>query len=507
MPWLGKPRRIYHDQSVPQSAFAPFRSAFQFGCVLAVLILLPASGWANGLPDGFPVQGYGNGTPPVSTDYYAADEGTASNPLTLTSCPVSACPPWPDVYQQSNSYRQNVPMWVCPTWPGLCDHWTLIMNNEEAFQPLSPGTQGNPGPPDQSLPRALPGYGIFGFATLYGNANFPGDTLWRAQMVLNVSSQFPNPTIGRVPYMAIGAFTGWGAPSPIGVLNPSNGSKLTTMKFGARLWQFLPTTNWTDYNAVIHCQPLLVDAYVTFFADWGTHPKAIQVNFFHWVGKSTDPAPPATACPDHSYYDLTGWYANDFDWPIQESVYHPGARFAYVDAEDLQSLCGITVPRLQWPDQEADFSIDIDALFHCAAQAHITNPYTGMPTSTPVFGEPLPSTTDIPITSASWATEASGKDGGIWIDVHQMRMVSANQSLVGSTLNKMLSESPRAYGPETESIRQLLTTQCTNEPGCQKRAAAVARRDPTVYTPPATKGTPRGILAPYYWRSGTTPVR
>lgn len=234
----------------------------------------------------------------------------------------------------------------------------MILNNEEAYQPNALHLYGNPGPPDQSLPRSLPGYGIFGFATLYAAANFLGDMLWRAQMVLNVSSQFPNPTTQKVPYMAIGAFDTWGAPYPVGVLNPSNGSKLTTVQFGSRLWDFQPTTNWTDYSAVGHCNPLLANACLTIFADWGTQPKAIQINLFHWVGESTDPdtAHGQTVCPEHSYYDMSGWYARQFTWPVHESVYYPGARFAYVDAEDLQNLCGIPVPRLQcnvrYPDRE-----------------------------------------------------------------------------------------------------------------------------------------------------------
>jgi hypothetical protein len=51
------------------------------------------------------------------------------------------------------------------------------MNNEDAFSTL------NPGPPNASLPRALPGAGIMGFATLFGNDNFPGDTHLRAHLV------------------------------------------------------------------------------------------------------------------------------------------------------------------------------------------------------------------------------------------------------------------------------------------------------------------------------------
>lgn len=56
-------------------------------CLCAALSLMSGYAWASG----FPQQGQGNGTPAVSTDYYAADKGTAVNPLTLDACTPQPC--------------------------------------------------------------------------------------------------------------------------------------------------------------------------------------------------------------------------------------------------------------------------------------------------------------------------------------------------------------------------------------------------------------------------------
>ncbi|MDN5923403.1 MAG: hypothetical protein L0H70_00205 [Xanthomonadales bacterium] len=453
-------------------AFAARLSLQGFRCkaFAASLLIMLACSPAMVRAQGFPDQGFDNGLPAISTDYYASTEGTSVNPLTFSSCifPTGECDTGPMVFQQSNVWRQSMPAWACFGWMGPCNHWTLILNNEAAYN-----TE-NSGPPDASLPRSLPGYGIFGFATLFGNANFPGDTLWRAHMVLNLSSQFPNPdTNQKTPYMAIGAWDGWGSPpgETIGVLNPSTSAGLTTVEFGEREWQFIPTQHW----AAGPTQPLVVYAYMTVFADWGTSPKAIQVNLFHWTNPN---------------FDWPGWLPLKWNWPIVESVYHPGAQFAGVEAENIQSLCGFAVPRLQFPGQDVNYSIDLNALFHCANQA-------GM------FDEPLPQTADIPITSVSWATEGTGKDGGIWVDVHSMRMVSSSQALLSPLPQNQLIETADEYGSDTAKIQQRLKLLCNAEPGCTQRAERSMQRDPAVYNQPkATAQQWQMFQKTFGWRVG-----
>lgn len=171
-----------------------------------IFLLLPPAAWADGLPD----QGFDDGAPYVQTEYIASNEGTVANPLTIDLCvflpsPAPECQSPPATYDQSNFWSQNAPS-GCYPWVH-CSHWDLILNNEDAFSGL------NPGPPDASLPRALPGSGIFGFNTIYDNfagTSVPGDSMWRAHLVLNLSSQFANPTVNKLPYMAVGAWSGRG---------------------------------------------------------------------------------------------------------------------------------------------------------------------------------------------------------------------------------------------------------------------------------------------------------
>ena len=389
----------------------------------------------------------------VRTEYVFSSEGTSYNPLTISACIFASsaeeCQNPPTVYQQSNFWSQN--MSACWPWAPCNNFWNLILNNENAY------TTANSGPPDASLPRSLPGQGIFGFNTIYdnfpGNSD-PGDNMWRAHLVLNMSSQFPNPSTDRLPYMAFGAWTGRSTPGLIGVLNPSSGSKLTTIQFGARLWQWIPTTHWPSPE--YQDQGLVLGGYVVAFSDWGTYPKAIQINLFHW-----------------GWEDMSGWGKLDWNWPINESTYYPGARFLVVNAEDLQGLCGMNVPQLTYPSADVNYSIDLNALFHCADQYGMFNE--------PLY-EPLPATANIPITSVSWATEGSGRDGAVWIDVHDMRMVSANQAAFAATSQP--NSAATGYSPATARIKQRWDALCAAAPGCPERAAAVERHDPEVYDLP-----------------------
>ncbi|MEP7043420.1 MAG: hypothetical protein ABI843_10175 [Dokdonella sp.] len=159
----------------------------------ACLFLLAAMIATDSFGYGFGDQGFVQ-TPVVRTDLPSPLEGTAAYPLQVSGCHFGQdpCPTLPTVYPQSNFWSQNypascVPGFTCPThW------WTVILNNEPN------DVVGNSGPPDASLPRSLPGSGIMGFTTLHGNDNFPGDTYWRAHLVLALKT---NPVRGGLPYL------------------------------------------------------------------------------------------------------------------------------------------------------------------------------------------------------------------------------------------------------------------------------------------------------------------
>jgi len=402
---------------------------------LASLVLATAASVASAT--GFPDQGFSSGLPRVRTDYNQSNEGTAANPLTRTAClyPPSGSPPFvspcatgPNVYSQSNYWRQN--------WPASCDvaganclYWVLGLNNEDAQSTL------NPGPPDASLPRANPGAGIMGFSTLYGSDNFPGDTLWRAHLVLNISSGFNNPAPGATPFLSLGAFAGRGTNPTIGVLNPNASSALSVISFGERLWGFTPPVR--RYPT----QDSSIASYLWIVTKWGTKPRMIALMLAHDHFKNSD----ATTL-GHGHWN----------WNVQESVYNPGADIVYIDVEDVVSHCGYSIPRLSNVGQEINYRIDATRLFRCVSNS---------------FDDPFPTTANIPITGVFWANEATGKDGGIWVDVHQMKMITATAALA-STGEDAREFGAMRFGPGTGQIQRDLEQRCLEAPDCFERASA-----------------------------------
>jgi hypothetical protein len=261
----------------------------------------------------------------------------------------------------------------------------LTMNNEPA-ESLQ-----NPGPPDQSIAHSSPGFGIMGFNALYGNNNFQGDTYWRAHLVLNLS--FPNPINGGLPFIAFGASSARGNSRYIGALNPTAGVP-SFLHFDARLWD-------ANLPQPIPPQPANIVSYVQIFAGLGSQTKGVNIALFH---EATDgyPGPPSSV----------GW-----DWPYQESAYYPGAEFASIQAEDVSGYCGMSVPSLAL-SQDVHYSIDLQKSFKCLSDHGLFKNISGV-------NDPLPSSSNFPITIVNWANEGAGVNGDLWTDVHNMKMTTS----------------------------------------------------------------------------------
>ncbi len=430
--------------------------------LFAGALLVPLLSHADGLPD----PNFDQSPPSISTEFVHSDEGTNSNPLTITPCIFpggggECSANAPDTFSQSNYFASNFSNWGCTVPWGLCPpHWLLIMNNEDAFGKDANGNPVNPGPPGASLSHAWPGYGIFGFDALYDNR--PGQGRWRAHMVLNVSSQFPNPSNDKIPYMAFGAWAGRSNPGPVGYINPSSNNRKTILRFGATLWDMIMPDERTKDGKV---QDAGVMAAVVAIADWGTHAKAIEIHLGH-LGVLFN-------------YGNQQIGARNWNWPIVESVYYPGARFVYVNADSLGTLCGMTVPRI-YVGQTIQYSIDLNALFQCVDGLVGITPGGGVE---PMFLEPLPSTADIPITSVSWAVEAAGKDGGTWIDVHNMRM-GPSGPVVDPNITPINSATV-AGSAELMAIQARIRELCRKAAGCVERAQASRNANSALYDPVA----------------------
>lgn len=89
------------------------------------------------------------------------------------------------------------------------------------------------------------------------------------------------------------------------------------------------------------------------------------------------------------------------------------------------------------------------------------------------FSQPFPTTANIPITAVFWSNEATGKDGAIWVDIHQMKMLTAAQAAADASEEIRMVESV-AFGPGTEPIQLELEQSCLDAPGCAGRFNAAS---------------------------------
>lgn len=143
----------------------------------------------------------------------------------------------------------------------------------------------------------------------------------------------------------------------------------------------------------------------------------------------------------------------NWNWNIQESSYYPGAEYVAIDAEDVLPICGYNIPRLTIIGQDLTYRINPTALFACLRDK---------------FSEPFPTAADIPITGVVWSNEATGKDGNVWTDVHQMKMLTAAQASSSDEPDKSEPASVE-YGIQTKEIAEAIEEDCALKPDCAER--------------------------------------
>ncbi len=355
---------------------------------------------------GFADQGFHQAS--IRTVYDSAYEGTALDPLTLTSpClwsssqSIVGCPTGPTVYSQSNWWRQNWDNNCGAYYP--CTYWVLLMNNEPAFNNC------NSGPPEASLPRAEPGAGIMGFTAITGSLG--GETFPRAHLVLNLYHPNPCDSGYGIPFLSLMADRdrGNGGRTP-GALNPSASSIPSKVRFTARLWDMgLPDCPACTGGDFIQPGKGYLDFALWAVAEWGGKPRMLFVNLIHRNIEYFTPAED----PNSKQPPLPGATGRDFEWnwPIAEDTLNPGADLALFEAEALPSLCNYTLPVLSGtPGEEITYTADLQKLFRCASDRGL-------------FRDRMPATADLPIKTVGWKNEGIGQNGAIWTSVHGMEMI------------------------------------------------------------------------------------
>jgi hypothetical protein len=398
---LGGPRAGQTNEPRPPVKGDPMQFV-RLCLVLALAAVFAASPHLEAQQYGFADQGFNVAS--IRTVYNSANEGTAYNPLTLTSClwpdqSIAGCPAGPTtptVYSQSNWWRQN---WVSYCGAYIpCTFWLLVMNNETRTSAFN---NCNSGPPNASLPRAEPGAGIMGFTAITGS--LPGETFYRAHLVLNL--HYWNPCDGGygIPFLSIAADRDRGnAGRTPGALNRSSTSIPNKVRFVARLWD-LVLPDCTVPSCDDNPQPGkgVVDFGLWAVAEWGGVPRMLFIDLLH---------------PNRQYHQeyrdgIAGATTGEWNWPIAEDFLQPGADLAFIEAEDTAALCGYSVPAMSGAiGQEIQYTVDLQKLFKCASNLGL-------------FRTPMPSTQNIPIKTVAWKNEGFGVSGGIWTSVHGMEMI------------------------------------------------------------------------------------
>lgn len=325
------------------------------------------------------------------------------------------------------------------------------MNNETAEKrDPNTGLPINSGPPDQSLSRVLPGNGVFGFETLYGSNNFPGDTHERAHLVLDIDGAPQQPQFGAIPFIGLfyssqGTFSANATPAHLftGIT-----SYPTILRWSQRLWQVqYPQSIDTLLTApAASTQPGTLAAYVQVFAKWGTHPKFIQIHTFHYweQGNNKNGAPFDTDAVTQAGGIL---YEGGWNWPYSQSFFYPGGELVDIKLSALKTLCNISLPDMSvHPNVDLTYTLDLQALFNCPAIKRL-------------WKEPMPTGVSIPVVSIGWPEEGTGVGGGIWTDVHSMGIYTSSTLPVSTASpQEALNVVSSNDGPDVAQIRSRLRT-------------------------------------------------
>lgn len=345
----------------------------------------------------------------VRTDYNATNEGTSANPITVSNNPLYPCPdpgfteticvdtnfPYSEDLYAPTVYSQAFP-WSFNGGSTASEYWVLSLNNENWYthekDPLLSnfGEPYNPGAPNLSLPRVEPGYGIMGFKPIIWTEG--GENFYRFHLVMN--QVWSNPQgYGALPFMSIGAAHNRGNGSVLGYMNYQYAP--STVEWTSKVWDVYENSQ-IDYWASIHF-------FIT-TAEWGGKTRMIQIALYHESdlgnGAEIHYSDPANGNYGLHYH---------WNWQTQESFWYPGADAAFMDAEDMYTLCGFSMTRLRNKNDSANYSVVLDDLFRCASDLDL-------------FDEDMPVSNAVPITDVHWANEGTGSNVALWTSVHNMKM-------------------------------------------------------------------------------------
>lgn len=366
-------------------------------------------------------QGFEN--PVVRSDFNSPIKGTSSNPITIDA----ECLFVPSPDSQGNlagHYMGNGVVNSCPEnklgmnlafpnsnwWEengggSATNYWTVHFNVEDWWK-------SNSGPPGQSLPKASPGNGVFGFAPIM---NTPiGEDFYRAHMVLRSDLFDPddNDRPDPHPFMSFGAVADSGNGGTLGMIGHPHFQVTPRVQFVSKLWGATPEAETESWH------------FVYFWTQWWSPseqkmiPRMVFVILWGTDNLQSWPCGTGPGC-------TTMGTRSVWSWPIQESFLYPGADIGFVNVETLASQCPSAVlgydKMLEWgsggsepPRDERTYDFNIDRIFRCMSNAGS-------------FLDPMPTSGVMSIRGIQWGNEAGGAfaqdlDAQLWTSVHGMIM-------------------------------------------------------------------------------------
>ena len=270
-------------------------------------------------------------------------------------------------------------------------YWVISANLEPAFDQCRSGPPNLSEPVHEFDPRAGTGHGLFNVAR-----ESAGKRQRLHLMVDATKHDFTCEGQGRnaqyaVPFLAIGAVDGRGNQGPVASFRPNAATpERDLLRFTATLRGYQPfSCPISDCPDAGEClcrgKRTGMHAGLLLTARWGGAPRMI---FVQLIGAGVQDS--TFDAPVHSLWN----------WPIADSFYYPGSDLVMVTAAQLAQDCpSLGIAPLSTQPQA--YSIDISALYACAAGA---------------FRTPPPNES-IPVEQAHFYIETFGTRGHAWMSV------------------------------------------------------------------------------------------
>jgi hypothetical protein len=280
-----------------------------------------------------------------------------------------------DSWQGCLRYASDVPYTL--NSPGA-NYWVIAANSDPGFD------QCNSGPPDFSFPiSAIDGTQMFRVGAPAGTATF--------QMQISLDSHnwfcaLQNANHYTLPFLSVGAHVGRGQTTAIAQMNTASPH---SFKIQFQSWYYGSPTISCGAGTADICSPANTGVHAGFLAEttWDGTPRQVWVDLYgNGLFGGSNPSK-----------QNAKW-----NWPVQDSMFFPGADIALFNRTGLFTYCGISLPAIS--TSQTLYTVYITDIFKCASDQGL-------------FSQPMPSG-NAPLNGFHWFEEAVGTAGHFYWTVN-----------------------------------------------------------------------------------------